>query len=331
MAPSRRFRVLRFVGVMAVASILLPQAGAIGAGRSTDVPTTLTQLKAALADANANEQQLTKAVAQANDALNQAERDLKTAGDQRVAAHLRSLYAQHALDDAAGRVQHLQAILGDRARGIYISGSPADLRALVQSGNPEALLDQVAILDHLAQEGNDSLADLLVARRDYAKARVTLLQAEQEARRAEAAIRTKIAQATEFRDLRMQALNKATAKITLLKGKVAALQFNQGVGNAQLAGVVRRGNTKCDLSGASNAEYNIIMRESGGNPYAQNPSSTAFGLGQLLYSGRVNYLGAANADTVDCGLQLQAFRGYVRDRYGTAGNAWAFWQAHHWY
>jgi len=331
MAPTRPVRVLRFVGAIVVASMLLPQAGAIGAGRSTDVPTTLKELKAALADANASEAKLTKAVAQANAALNQAEHELKAAGDQRLAAHLRSVYAQKAVNNAAGRVQRLQAILGNRARGIYISGSPADIRALIQSGDPEALLDQVAILDHLAQEGNDSLADLLVAQRDFAKARVALLEAEQDARRAEAAIRAKIKQAIQFRDVRMLALNKLTSKITLLRGRVAALQFNQRLGNAQQAGVVRRGNTRCNLSGTSNAEYNIIMKESGGNPYADNPSSTAFGLGQLLYSGRVHYLGVANADTVDCGLQLQAFRGYVRDRYGTAENAWAFWLSHHWY
>ncbi len=322
---------LRFVGAIAVASMLLPQAGAIGAGRSTDVPTTLKELKVALADANASEAKLIKAVAQANDALNRAERDLKAAGAERLAAHLRSVYAQKAVNDASGRAQRLQAILGDRARGVYISGSPADIRALIQSGDPEALLDQVAILDHLAQEGNDSLADLLVAQRDFAKARVALLGAEQDARRAEATIRVKISQALQIRDVRMLALSKLTSKITVLRGRVAALQFNQRLGNAQLAGVVRRGNTRCDLSGTSDAEYNIIMKESGGNPYADNPNSTAFGLGQLLYSGRVNYLGVALADTVDCGLQLKAFRGYVRDRYGTAERAWAFWLSHHWY
>jgi septal ring factor EnvC (AmiA/AmiB activator) len=331
MAPTRPGRVLRFVGVIAVASMLLPQAGAVGQGRSSDVPTTLKELKAALADANASEAKLTKAVAQANAARNQAERDLKAAGDERIAAHLRSVYAQKAVNNAAGRVRRLQAILGDRARGIYIAGSPADIRALIQSGDPEALLDQAALLDHLAQQGNNSLADLLVAQRDFAKARVVLLKAEQDARRAEAAMRVKINQATQLRDVRLLALNKLTSKITLLRGRVAALQLNQRIGNAEQAGVVRRGNTRCNLSGTSNAEYNIIMKESGGNPYADNPTSTAFGLGQLLYSGRATYLGAANADTVDCGLQLQAFRSYVRDRYGTAEAAWAFWQSHHWY
>jgi hypothetical protein len=91
-----------------------------------------------------------------------------------------------------------------------------------------------------------------------------------------------------------------------------------------------RGGGKCDLSGTSDAEYFIIMKESGGDPTADNPRSTAFGLGQLLLDGRRHYLGD-NADTIDCGLQLQAFRGYVRDRYGTAENARAFWLGHGWY
>src|SRR4030095_13949655 len=57
------------------------------------------------------------------------------------------------------------------------------------------------------------------------------------------------------------------------------------------------------------------------------PASPASGLGQRLIAGRRQYLGA-NADTTDCALQLLAFRGYVRDRYGTAENAKAFWIAH---
>ena len=86
----------------------------------------------------------------------------------------------------------------------------------------------------------------------------------------------------------------------------------------------------CDLSGASAAERWIIMKESGGDPTADNPASTAFGLGQLLLGNRILYLGEDYA-TIDCGRQLWAFRAFVRDRYGTAGRAKAFWQANGWY
>ena len=87
---------------------------------------------------------------------------------------------------------------------------------------------------------------------------------------------------------------------------------------------------RCDLSGTSPAEHWIIMRESSGDPTADNPTSTAFGLGQLLLGNRILYLGQAYA-TTDCGRQLWAFRAYVRDRYGTAARAKAFWQANGWY
>jgi hypothetical protein len=72
------------------------------------------------------------------------------------------------------------------------------------------------------------------------------------------------------------------------------------------------------------------MRESSGYPTADNPTSTAFGLGQLLLGNRILYLGRHYA-TTDCGRQLWAFRAYVRDRYGTAERAKAFWQANGWY
>jgi hypothetical protein len=72
------------------------------------------------------------------------------------------------------------------------------------------------------------------------------------------------------------------------------------------------------------------MRESGGNPLAQNPSSSAFGLGQLTYENRVAYLGSA-AGTTDCSLQLKAFRSYVANHYGSAEAAWSFWMSHSWY
>ncbi len=86
----------------------------------------------------------------------------------------------------------------------------------------------------------------------------------------------------------------------------------------------------CDLSSTSEAERWIIMHESGGDPTAQNPTSTAFGLGQLLLGNRILYLGQDYA-TTDCAKQLEAFRAYVRDRYGTAEAAQAFWQANGWY
>ncbi len=330
MAPNRRARVLRWLAViaaMAAVASLLPLR--VGAQEGTDVPTQLKKVRATLADAKADAKKLAAALDRANNALDQAENELARAEQQRLDAHARGVRATAALADATERVKRLRRILGDRARGIYIGGDPAGLAALVQSGKADQLMGQVAILDHLAKESNDSLADLIVAQQDYTLARSILAEAEVDARKAGAVISRKIDQALELRDLRVQAKDALDDKIRALEGEAGVLRVTLQQRQQRQAGQVRGGG-KCDLSGTSDAEYFIIMKESGGDPTADNPRSTAFGLGQLLIDGRRHYLGA-NADTIDCGLQLQAFRGYVRDRYGTAENARAFWLSHGWY
>src|SRR6266498_3036719 len=231
MAPSRRSRVLRFVGVVLLASILLPhQASARMAGfqaASVSDSPELKQLKAALADANADETKLSNAVKQASGLVNAAERDLAQTGLERLAARNRAAQAAAAVAATTNRLQYLQAYLSDRVRSIYVSGSPGDIQALIQSADPDALLDQVTMLDHLAQQGNDSLTDLIVAKKDYAKAVASQRRAEQDAARAELAIRFKLAKAQQLQGLRLQALQRATAKISQLRGQVAALQFNR--------------------------------------------------------------------------------------------------------
>jgi hypothetical protein len=76
----------------------------------------------------------------------------------------------------------------------------------------------------------------------------------------------------------------------------------------------------------TDAEDWIIKRESGWHPRAKNKKSSAFGLGQLLKSTRVKYLGA-KADSTDPADQIRAFRAYVRDVYKTAERAKQFWMA----
>jgi hypothetical protein len=332
MASFRRSLALRVLGVVAagsaVASLLLPLGG-VRAQEPADVQGQLQQVKEALADVKADAKQLAAALERANRALDQAENELAAADQLRLDAHARRVRATAALDDATERVERLRRILGDRARGIYIGGDPAGLAALVQSGKADQLLNQVAILDHLAKESNNSLADLVVARHDYGLAATALGQAEADAARAGAIIGRKIDQARELRDLRVQAKDALDDKIRRLEGEAGVLRATLAQRRQRQAGLVRGGGT-CDLSGTSEAEYFIIMKESRGDPTADNPRSTAFGLGQLLLDGRRHYLGA-NYDTIDCGLQLQAFRGYVRDRYGTAENAMAFWLSHGWY
>ena len=334
-APSRRTLMLRssgviaIIGALALVAMLAPlRAGAAGT-TDPDVATRLKQIKTSLNDAKADLRKRQAVLDAANSALNQAENELAAADFQRTAARAEQAQAQRALSRSGAQLSQLRRIVGDEVRGMYISGSPTALAALVQQGDVKNLLDQMATLEHLARENSDAINDMVVAQREYATAQVALRKAEDDSRRALGQIRRKIAEATELRDLRVQATEAVNDKIAELEGEAAVLRNNQQQAAANQAGQQRAG-TKCDLSGTSDAEFWIIMRESGGDPTARNPSSTAFGLGQLLLDLRQRLLGA-DYDTIDCGKQLTAFRAYVKERYGTAEAAKSFWLSHGWY
>jgi hypothetical protein len=70
-------------------------------------------------------------------------------------------------------------------------------------------------------------------------------------------------------------------------------------------------------------------RESSWNPYAQNPSSGAYGIPQALPGSKMAAFGAdwrTNPQT-----QIEWGLWYIRVSYGTPCGAWAFWQAHNYY
>lgn len=84
--------------------------------------------------------------------------------------------------------------------------------------------------------------------------------------------------------------------------------------------------------GGGDARAWIIAHESGGNPRAQNPTSSASGLYQFI-DGTWRALGGSTAHAKDASVAEQnaiADR-YVASRYGSWEGAKAFWQAHGWY
>lgn len=74
--------------------------------------------------------------------------------------------------------------------------------------------------------------------------------------------------------------------------------------------------------------FNIIEKESHWNPYAQNPKSTAYGIGQFLNStwGLVDTKKTKNPYD-----QIDAMVKYVNLIYGNGCNAWHFRSQHGWY
>ncbi|MGH8869002.1 MAG: hypothetical protein ACRDYU_13535, partial [Actinomycetes bacterium] len=77
----------------------------------------------------------------------------------------------------------------------------------------------------------------------------------------------------------------------------------------------------------------LIGKESGGRTTARNPSSTAFGIGQLLLANRRKYAARLGVGpwTTSRSAQLSMMRMYIGERYSTVGNAVAHWRRHHWY
>lgn len=68
-------------------------------------------------------------------------------------------------------------------------------------------------------------------------------------------------------------------------------------------------------------------RESGWNPAAQNPHSTAYGITQFLDTTWGNY----GTKTADPNAQIDAGLKYIAARYGSPSAAIAFWNKHNWY
>lgn len=77
----------------------------------------------------------------------------------------------------------------------------------------------------------------------------------------------------------------------------------------------------------------LIGKESSGRTDADNPTSTAFGLGQLLEDNREKYAAkiGVSPDTKNRQAQLTMMRMYIQDRYGNARKAKRFHQQHGWY
>jgi tape measure domain-containing protein len=125
-------------------------------------------------------------------------------------------------------------------------------------------------------------------------------------------------------------VNKGLVHITALPGK--ALSALEGLGG-KFASLFSGPGAGIQIGGTTPAEAWIIAHESGGRTNAQNPTSTAFGLGQLLLANRINYGRKLGVDpnTTSASAQLAMMRMYIRDRYGNAENAEQFWKSNHWY
>jgi len=326
-----------------LALLLLPHP--VGADERDELGRTrrrLGQVETVLRDARADAGAVAAALAAADQAVAGARVRLATATAELGVARRHRSEALVALEAATDEVGRQEARLAEQVRGAYMTGRVTGLEVVVQATDLQDLVERAVTLSYVISADQDVLGRLEVARKRAVQLHDGMVKAERARAAAEAEVRRQVGELERVRAVRRQAKRKLDGRVARLAGAAAALRRRsaelrrlirqeelarrQGAGGGPAGGSGRR----CDLSGTSPAERWIIMRESSGDPTADNPASTAFGLGQLLLGNRILYLGEDYA-TTDCGRQLWAFRAYVRDRYGTAKRAKAFWQANGWY
>ena len=109
----------------------------------------------------------------------------------------------------------------------------------------------------------------------------------------------------------------------LTAGPVEASRRSNGIGH---------GPGPC-MGIATPTEQALMAHESHGWPTADNPTSTAYGCGQLLAGHRARFAKrcATTPNTTNPTASLCLMRAYITDRYGTADKALRFRRARGWY
>ncbi|RBY87875.1 transglycosylase SLT domain-containing protein [Blastococcus sp. TF02A-30] len=183
--------------------------------------------------------------------------------------------------------------------------------------------DDVAPLEELAASRSERDAQQAAA----AEAQAVAEQAERDRIAAEeAAARAAAEEAARAEAARVEAARQAEAQ-------AAAAAARPGRGTT--AAVAPAGSYKdyaMQKLGGAGSEFtcleNLWGKESGWNPNAQNPSSTAYGIAQFLDS---TWAGTGIAKTSDGYRQIDAGLIYINNRFGSPCGAWAHSQAKGWY
>jgi Transglycosylase SLT domain len=118
-----------------------------------------------------------------------------------------------------------------------------------------------------------------------------------------------------------------------LSATMGGPQLRFGGGGGAISGsAVQIGQKMAALVGWTGAQwralYDLWNNESGWNPLADNPTSTAFGIPQFIKSTAQAY---GVYGSTDPSRQIAAGLQYIADRYGDPLHAWAHWTAHHSY
>jgi hypothetical protein len=186
----------------------------------------------------------------------------------------------------------------------------------IDAESPVAADDAVAPLEQLAASRSEREA----ARSAAAQAQAAADAAERERLAAEEAARK-------------EAAERAAAEEAARKAEAEAASAGPGQGTS--APVAPSGSYQdyaMQKLGGSGSEFGCLEslwgKESGWNPNAQNPTSTAYGIPQFLDS---TWAGTGIAKTSDGYRQIDAGLIYIEQRYGSPCAAWGHSQANNWY
>jgi hypothetical protein len=127
--------------------------------------------------------------------------------------------------------------------------------------------------------------------------------------------------------------NKQPASSRSVGGNSPVATFAAPSGGVNRAANQNLAHQKVDAKGWGKywPSFNSLeMGEAGYNNLAQNPTSTAFGIGQFLNS---TWATVGGKKTSDPGLQIDYMLKYIQQRYGNPGNAYSAWLSRkpHWY
>jgi hypothetical protein len=200
------------------------------------------------------------------------------------------------------------------------------------SGSDQAVEDtSVRPLEQLAASRSEREADQAAAARAQA-------EADQRAREAHAALVAARAELVRRQQAAAEAKARAEAEAAATKkaAEAAAAHATQSSSSSQPAPAAAPGGSyqsyaMSKLGGDANqfaCLENLWGKESGWNPNAQNPSSSAYGIPQFLDS---TWAGTGIAKTSDGYRQIDAGLIYIDSRYGSPCGAWGHSQAQGWY
>jgi hypothetical protein len=203
----------------------------------------------------------------------------------------------------------------------HADAQPTSVSIAAQLGIPAeqtqiAHEDAVRPLEQLTASRSERDADRAAA----AQAQAAADQAELDARAA-----------AEAEAARVAAEQAAAAAAAQAEAEAAAARPGQGTAAAAAPAGSYQDYAMSKLGG-SGGEFgcleNLWGKESGWNPNAQNPSSTAYGIPQFLDS---TWGGTGIAKTSDGYRQIDAGLIYIDSRYGSPCGAWAHSQSTGWY